>query len=76
MKEIAILLTIYLIEYLFQKKKKKRCKLLSINMIKGFNTSKSLTKHISYDCRYKLEDKKVIQNKNETMKSFDVKVKK
>lgn len=45
-------------------------------MIKGFNTSKSLTKHISYDCRYKLEDKKVIQNKNETMKSFDVKVKK
>ena len=27
-------------------------------MIKGFNTPKSLTKHISYDCRCKLEDKK------------------
>ena len=44
-------------------------------MIKGINESKTLTKHISGKCKFKLDEKNVIQINSGIMINSDVNVK-
>ena len=56
MLEVVILLMTYLIKYVFQ------IKLSMFNMIKGINESKTLTKHISCECKCKFDRRKCKSN--------------
>ena len=53
MSEVVVHLMTCLIKYVFQKKKKKDLNLSMFNMIAGINESKTLTKYISCEFKWK-----------------------
>ena len=58
--EFVILLMTYLIKYVFQIKQD--LKLSMFNKIAGVNESKTVTKHISWECKCKFDGRKCISN--------------
>ena len=71
--EPVILLMTYLIKHVFQKKTED-LNLSVFNKITGINEWKTLTKHISCECKCKLIVKNVVQIKSGIMKNVDVRV--
>ena len=68
MLEVAILLMISLIKYVFQKKTKD-LNLSIFNIITGINESKTLTKHVSCECKCKFNVKKCNSNQKRKNKN-------
>ena len=68
MLEVAILLMISLIKYVFQKKTKD-LNLSIFNIITGINESKILTKHVSRECKCKFDSKKCNSNQKRKNKN-------
>ena len=58
--EVAILLMTYLVKYVFQIKKKINLSVFS--MITGINESKTLSNHISCECKCKFDGRKCNSN--------------
>ena len=62
MLEVAVLLITYLIKYVRVQNKTEDLNLSLFNMITGINESKTLTKHISCECKCKFDGRKCNSN--------------